>query len=179
MFWHITGVGVLLLSSLLLLFVCFFLTKNPTRIPAVYFLKQKTQSQKITLVPLFIQFSAKIMPVDSKVGKFPWMDGVVVSSGLPCRMESSCGDVNEIYQTLCMVHVQGGCCFWRFSQRLCWGCLRLYVYTILERSSAGTKTFSYVVRFSLDTWEQWFRGAFCNVVIPRRLDLDSVPSHIG
>ena len=83
MFWHITGVGVLLLSSLLLLFVCFFLTKNPTRIPAVYFLKQKTQSQNITLVPLFIQFSAKIMPVDSKVGKFPWMDGVVVSSGLP------------------------------------------------------------------------------------------------
>ena len=83
MFWHITGVGVLLLSSLLLLFACFFLTKNPTRIPAVYFLKQKTQSQKITLVPLFIQFSAKIMPVDSKVGKFPWMDGVVVSSGLP------------------------------------------------------------------------------------------------
>ena len=85
MFWYIASVGVVLLSSLLFLwsFVCFFLTQNPTRIPAVYFLKQKTQSQKITLVPLFIQFSAKIMPVDSKVGKFPWMDGVVVSSGLP------------------------------------------------------------------------------------------------
>ena len=146
------SVGVVLLSALLLLwsFVCFFLPKNPTRIPAVYFLKQKTQSQKITLVPLFIQFSAKIMPVDSKVGKFPWMEWSrrVFRSSINCRMESSCGDVNEIYQTLCMVHVQSGCCF---SQRLCCGCLRLYVYTILERSSAGTKTFSYVVRFSLDT----------------------------
>ena len=148
MFWYMASVGVVLLSSLLFLwsFVCFFLPKNPTRIPAVYFLKQKTQSQKITLVPLFIQFSAKIMPVDSKVGKFPWMEWSrrVFRSSINCRMESSCGDVNEIYQTLCMVHVQSGCCF---SQRLCCGCLRLYVYTILERSSAGTKTFSYVDKF--------------------------------
>ena len=86
MFWYIASAGVVLLSYLLLLwsFVCFFLTKNPTRITAVYFLKQKTQSQKITLVPLFIQFSAKIMPVDSKLGKFPWMEWsrrVVMSHG--------------------------------------------------------------------------------------------------
>ena len=81
MFWYIASVGVVLL---LWSFVCFFHTKNPTRIPADYFLKQKTQSQKITLVPLFIQFSAKIMPVDSKLGKFPWMEWsrrVVMSHG--------------------------------------------------------------------------------------------------
>ena len=76
-------------------FVWFFLTKNPTRIPAVYFLTQKTHSQKIRLVPLFIQFSAKIMPVDSKEGKFPWMEWSrrVFTSSINCPMESSCSDV--------------------------------------------------------------------------------------
>lgn len=163
MFWYIASVGVVLLSSLLFLwsFVCFFLTKNPTRIPAVYFLEQKTQSQKIRLVPLFIQFSAKIMPVDSKVGKFPWMEWSrrVFRSSINCRMESSCGDVNEIYQTLCMVHEQSGCCFWRFSQRVLCGCWRLYVYNILESSCAGTKTIFHLDRFSMLTHENSDFGA--------------------